>query len=37
MTAKQWRESNPGLKGNIRDNAAPSIMHYELQIPTPNS
>jgi hypothetical protein len=22
MTAKQWRESNPGLKGNIRDHAS---------------
>ncbi len=21
MTAKQWRENNPGKKGNIRDNA----------------
>lgn len=22
MTAKQWREANPGLKGNIRDYAS---------------
>jgi len=22
MTAKQWRETNPGLKGNIRDYAS---------------
>ena len=22
MTAKQWRDANPGLKGNIRDYAA---------------